>query len=47
MTTTPTINPLQYPIGKFTPPASYTKEDMLGWINDIKELPGKVRAAVT
>lgn len=47
MTTESTINPLQYPIGKFTPPDTYTDEAMRGWINDIRELPGKVRAAVT
>ncbi|MGF7082056.1 YfiT family bacillithiol transferase [Mucilaginibacter sp. UYCu711] len=47
MTTLSDINPLQYPIGKFTPPESYTDEEMRAWINDIKELPGKVRAAVT
>jgi hypothetical protein len=47
MTTIPTINPLQYPIGKFTPPDAYTDEAMRGWIKDIKDLPGQVRAAVT
>ncbi len=47
MTTSSDINPLQYPIGKFTPPDTYTDEAMRGWINDIRELPGKVRAAVT
>jgi hypothetical protein len=47
MTTLSTIDPLQYPIGKFASPVTYTDEDMRGWINDIKELPGKVRAAVT
>jgi hypothetical protein len=46
MTTLSTDTSLQYPIGKFTPPATYTDEEMRGWINDIKELPGKVRAAV-
>ena len=37
---------LKYPVGKFTPPASYTQEEMAAWINDIKTLPGKVRNAV-
>jgi uncharacterized damage-inducible protein DinB len=37
---------LKYPTGKFTPPASYTPEDLRHWINDIKVLPGKMRQAV-
>ncbi len=37
---------LRYPIGKFTPPVSYTAQEMATWINDIKTLPGKVRNAV-
>jgi hypothetical protein len=44
--TTTAIDPLQYPTGKFTPPTSYTNQDMQGWINDIKELPGKGRQAI-
>jgi hypothetical protein len=46
MTTLSDINPLQYPVGKFVPPVSYTDEEIRGWINVIKELPAKVRAAV-
>jgi hypothetical protein len=46
MTTTATIDPLQYPIGKFNVPADYPEEAIKGWINDIKDLPGKIRAAV-
>lgn len=37
---------LRYPTGKFVPPASYTSEDINGWINDIKELPGKLRQVI-
>lgn len=37
---------LRYPIGKFTPPLSYTREEMNTWIDDVKTLPGKVRNAV-
>jgi hypothetical protein len=37
---------LKYPIGKFTPPASYTSDDILRWINDIKTLPGKLRQTI-
>jgi len=37
---------LRYPIGKFQVPVSYTSEDMRGWINDIKTLPGKMRHAI-
>lgn len=47
MTTTPTIDPLQYPVGKFSIPNAYAEEDLQGWINDIKDLPGKVRQALT
>jgi hypothetical protein len=46
MTTTTAIDPLQYPIGKFSVPVSYTNEDIQGWINDIKELPGKLRQVI-
>jgi hypothetical protein len=45
--TTTTVDPLQYPIGKFNIPATYDKKGLQGWINDIKELPAKVRQAVT
>lgn len=37
---------MRYPIGKFTPPISYVKEDMTRWINEIHTLPGKVRNAI-
>jgi hypothetical protein len=37
---------LKYPIGKFSPPVSYTNDDIRHWINDIKILPGKIRQAV-
>ena len=37
---------LKYPVGKYTPPLSYTREEMDTWINDIKTLPGKLRNAV-
>jgi hypothetical protein len=37
---------LKYPIGKFNVPVTYTSEDIRGWINDIKELPGKVRQVI-
>ena len=38
---------LKYPIGKFTPPASYTNADIETWINDIKTLPGKLRQTIS
>jgi hypothetical protein len=44
-TNTTTVNPLQYPIGKFSIPETYTAEAIQGWINDIKALPAQVRAA--
>jgi len=37
---------MKYPVGKFSPPASYTADDIRHWINDIKVLPGKLRQAV-
>jgi hypothetical protein len=45
MTTTPDEQ-LKYPIGKFIVPVTYTNEDIRGWINDIKELPGKLRQTI-
>src|ERR1700754_2082783 len=38
---------MKFPIGKFAPPASYTDEDIRGWIDDFKTLPGKVRHAIS
>jgi uncharacterized damage-inducible protein DinB len=43
---TQSLDPAKYPIGKFTAPASYTQQEMLHWIDDIKSLPGKLRQAV-
>src|SRR6218665_1021650 len=37
---------MRYPIGKFSPPASYTVDDIRKWINDIRMLPGLLRQAV-
>ena len=37
---------MKFPIGKFTPPASYTNEDIREWIDDIRTLPGKLRHAI-
>jgi hypothetical protein len=45
MSTTPDEQ-LKYPIGKFIVPVTYTNEDIRGWINDIKELPGKLRQTI-
>jgi uncharacterized damage-inducible protein DinB len=36
----------KYPIGKFIAPASYTQHQMQLWIEEIKNLPGKLRQAV-
>ena len=35
----PELNPLQYPIGKFVPPASITPEIRKNWIKTIDEFP--------
>lgn len=40
------LDPAKYPIGKFIAPASYTEQEMLGWIDEIKALPGRLRTAV-
>ncbi len=37
---------MKYPIGQFSPPASYTADDLRHWIDDIKVLPGLLRQAV-
>ncbi|RYE10036.1 MAG: putative metal-dependent hydrolase, partial [Sphingobacteriales bacterium] len=37
---------MRYPIGKFTAPAEYTKDDIRKWINEIRMLPGLLRQAV-
>jgi hypothetical protein len=47
MTTTTTIEPLQYPVGKFTVPESYSPEAITGWIDIIRQLPAKVRQVTT
>jgi uncharacterized damage-inducible protein DinB len=41
-----TLDPAKYPIGKFTVPSSYTEQEMLHWIEEIKSLPAKLRQAV-
>lgn len=41
---------LKFPIGKFIPPTEYTTGDIVGYINDIKQLPAnlhKVAATLT
>ena len=37
---------MQYPVGTFSPPVSYTDHDLHKWINEIKIAPGKYRQAV-
>lgn len=37
---------LKYPIGRFSPPESYTQQAINGWITDIRTFPGKLRHAV-
>ena len=41
-----TQDPMQYPVGTFVPPVSYTDNDLHKWINEIKLAPGKYRQAV-
>lgn len=37
---------MQYPIGQFVQPVSYTDTDLHKWVNEIKIIPGKFRQAV-
>jgi len=37
---------MQYPVGKFKSPVSYTTEDIRKWTATIRELPGKLRQAI-
>ncbi len=37
---------MQYPIGKFKAPVSYTTEDIHKWTTTIKEFPGRLRQAI-
>jgi DinB superfamily len=37
---------MQYPIGKFKAPVSYTAEDIRKWTTTIKEFPGRLRQAI-
>jgi hypothetical protein len=46
MLPTTTDEQLQYPIGKFMVPLSYTNDEIKSWINDIRELPIKLRESI-
>lgn len=37
---------MRYPIGHYEAPSAYTQQDINGWIESIKALPGKLRYAV-
>ncbi|WP_259068560.1 YfiT family bacillithiol transferase [Mucilaginibacter sp. X4EP1] len=37
---------MQYPVGQFKSPVSYTTEDIRKWTATIRELPGKLRYAI-
>ncbi len=37
---------MQYPIGKFKSPVSYTTEDIRKWTATIRELPGRLRQSI-
>src|ERR1700761_1984062 len=37
---------MQYPVGKFKAPASYTSEDFRTWTATINEFPGRLRHAI-
>jgi len=43
---TMTDEQMQYPIGKFKTPVSYTTEDIHKWTTTIRELPGRLRQVI-
>ena len=47
MTTVAAGPDLRYPVGKFQPQASYSEADRAAYIQDIADLPAKLRTAVT
>ena len=42
----PDVDPLRYPIGRFTPPATSTQELRAAHIESLRLLPGRLKAAV-
>jgi hypothetical protein len=40
------LDPLRYPIGKFTAPAEVSFEQVQAWIGEIEQLPSRLRDAV-
>ncbi len=40
------LETLKYPIGRFTPPATIGKSQILEWIDHLEALPGSVRSVV-
>jgi hypothetical protein len=46
LTNSMTDEQMQYPIGNFVPPVSYTDTDLHKWVNEIKVAPGQYRQAV-
>ena len=43
---TPTLTELQYPIGKFIVPTSFSPLEINQWINTLEQLPAEIRKAV-
>lgn len=46
MTPQPDLEPLRFPVGRFTPPASYSAEARLASIDALRKLPDRLRGAV-
>jgi len=42
-----TIEQLKYPIGKYKAPEAFNESQISGWIDQINDLPSKLRAAVS
>lgn len=40
------MDALRYPVGRFSPPAEITPNQIASWIGEVAALPGQVRAAV-
>jgi uncharacterized damage-inducible protein DinB len=41
------MDEIRYPIGKFQAPAAFCEEDAKQWISDIRQIPAKLREAVS
>ncbi|MFD1737240.1 YfiT family bacillithiol transferase [Bacillus salitolerans] len=40
------MDSLRFPIGKYTVPTSFTTDERIGWVHDIKQLPIKLKQSI-